>query len=410
MLRAFRVFTAGVLVAGCGSLLFAGGALAVTPGWECVPTTANQPVMSGGTGPTPVCGGGTTAVLAPTFVSSGVGGKPTVQFSTVNVQVVSGSGSTSGTLNGEGNLIVGYAENTKNYSQTGSNNLIVGSDNGWKSYGEIVGGFANQGGGKYATAVGYDNSASGAYSLAAGQQNKAGATASSALGGEHNTASGDLSAIAGGQYNLASDPLSFVGGGCDSVAGTGSPLTGTCPTTGAEAVLGGSTNVASGPFSTVAGGQTDLASGSNSVAAGGEHNISSDPFSMTVAGCDNVAGTVSLNSNACDDGGEAVSGGASVGYSVKDGTGGLVSEIVDESNIPIGLSLNPGVCGSATLSIPPAKLGDQALISFPVSPPPAALEFSPPNVTANGTVLDPVCNVGSTSVSYTGHFSIIVLR
>jgi hypothetical protein len=175
-------------------------------------------------------------------------------------------------------------------------------------------------------------------------------------------------------------------------------------------VIGGESGTAAGPFSTVAGGQTDLASGSNSVAAGGEYNIAADPFSMTGAGCDNVAGTVSSNSNACDNGGEAVSGGASVGYSVKDGSGGLVSEIVDESNIPIGLSLAPGVCGSATLAIPQAKVGDQALISFPTSPPPAALEFSPPNVTANGTVLDPVCNVGSTSVSYTGHFSIIVLR
>src|SRR4051794_1071846 len=83
---------------------------AVTPGWECVPTTAGQAVVSGGAGAAPSCGAGTTAVLAPTYVPSGVGGKPTVQFAAVNVQVVSGSGSTTGTLNGEGNLVVGYAE------------------------------------------------------------------------------------------------------------------------------------------------------------------------------------------------------------------------------------------------------------------------------------------------------------
>src|SRR5689334_1087682 len=69
---------------------------AVTPGWECVPTTAGQAVVSGGTGASPSCGAGTTAVLAPTYVSTGVGGKPTVVFSAVNVQIVSGSGSTSG--------------------------------------------------------------------------------------------------------------------------------------------------------------------------------------------------------------------------------------------------------------------------------------------------------------------------
>src|SRR5947209_3374201 len=88
----------------------AAAASAVTPGWECVPHTAGQSVVSGGTGAAPTCGSGTTAVLAPTYVSTGVGGKPTVQFSTVNVQVVSGLGATPG-ANGEGNLVVGYAEN-----------------------------------------------------------------------------------------------------------------------------------------------------------------------------------------------------------------------------------------------------------------------------------------------------------
>jgi hypothetical protein len=58
-------------------LSMTGAALAATPGWECVPTTAGQAVVSGGTGAAPSCGAGTTVVLAPTFVSSGVGGKPT---------------------------------------------------------------------------------------------------------------------------------------------------------------------------------------------------------------------------------------------------------------------------------------------------------------------------------------------
>ena len=39
-----------------------------------------------------------------TFKSAGVGGKPTIRFSGVNVQVVSGSGSTAGAVNGEGNV------------------------------------------------------------------------------------------------------------------------------------------------------------------------------------------------------------------------------------------------------------------------------------------------------------------
>ena len=84
------------LVAGLATCVFvlaigAAAAQAVTPGWECVPTTAGQAVVSGGTGGAPSCGAGTTAVLAPTFVSSGMGGKPTVQFSALNVQIVNGT-------------------------------------------------------------------------------------------------------------------------------------------------------------------------------------------------------------------------------------------------------------------------------------------------------------------------------
>lgn len=105
--------TIGLLLSMTGAAL-----AATTPGWECVPTTAGQAVVSGGTGAAPSCSGGTTAVLAPTYVASGVGGKPTVEFSSVNVQVVSGSGATNGAVNGEGNLIVGY--NEKPGTQTGS--------------------------------------------------------------------------------------------------------------------------------------------------------------------------------------------------------------------------------------------------------------------------------------------------
>src|SRR5205807_9418104 len=101
-----------VLVVCAGGLVLAGGALAaVPPGWECIPTTAGQPVISGGTGSAPSCSSGTTAVLAPTFVASGVGGEPTVRFAAVNVQIVSGSGATNGAVNGTGNLVIGYDEN-----------------------------------------------------------------------------------------------------------------------------------------------------------------------------------------------------------------------------------------------------------------------------------------------------------
>src|SRR3712207_9039769 len=44
------------------------------------------------------------------YTATGVGGKPTIRFSGVNVQVVSGSGATEGTVNGVGNLVVGYKD------------------------------------------------------------------------------------------------------------------------------------------------------------------------------------------------------------------------------------------------------------------------------------------------------------
>ena len=229
--------------------------VSVTPGWECIPTTAGQAVLSGGTGAAPSCGVGTTAVLAPTYVASGVGGKPTVVFNAVNVQIVSGSGSTAGTVNGEGNLVVGYAENTSGHPQTGSNNVIVGSNNGWNSYGSIVGGFSNQALSKYSTVVGADSSASGGYNL---------------VSGYHNKATGQFATATGGRYNLASGNASAVVGGCLNVAGTGT-IPGSCATD-QQSVLGGFKNTASGLEATVSGGEVGAASGSVASVSGGEFN------------------------------------------------------------------------------------------------------------------------------------------
>jgi hypothetical protein len=259
MLCVAKVAAATAVVCGLMAST-AWGTVTVTPGWECVPTTQGQPVVSGGTGPAPSCGASTTGVLAPTFVSSGVGGKPTVVFSTVNVQVISGSGSTTGTPNGEGNLILGYAENSQGYARTGSNDLIVGTNNGWTGYGEIAGGYKNQASGPYATSLGALNTASGAYSLAAGESNSATNTASS---------------VTGGTFNKASAPVSSVAGGCLNVAGTGSPLSGTCPTSGIQAVLGGFENTANGLESTVSGGESNTAQANRSSVLGGHGNTAS---------------------------------------------------------------------------------------------------------------------------------------
>ena len=232
---------------------------AVTPGWECVPTTAGQAVVSGGTGASPSCGAGSTAVLAPTFVSSGVGGKPTVQFSAVNVQIVSGAGSTNAAVNGEGNLVVGYAENASAFPRTGSNDLIVGRDNGWSSYGELVGGSLDRAEGP-----------------------------SAAVLGQHNIARGPESSVLGGDFNLASRAFSAVAGGCKNVAGTGSAISGSCAGN-AQAVLGGFENTASGLEATVSGGEVSNASGGAASVSGGQFNSASGGGAAVAGGDENGA-------------------------------------------------------------------------------------------------------------------------
>lgn len=205
-----RVRPRRVAVAAFGLTLLAAPCLVLTPDALaassvvlCVPSTSGQAVTSGGSGGT--CSSSQTPVALPSsraeqqtllsilpdiaFKSNGVDGKPTVQFSGVNVQVVSGSGSTSGAVNGEGNLIVGYAEDGTGHPQSGSNDLVVGVGNSWSGYGEIVGGSYNQVTGAGATALGSGNTAIGAASLAAG--------------GNGNMASGAQSSVIGGAGNIA---------------------------------------------------------------------------------------------------------------------------------------------------------------------------------------------------------------
>ncbi len=243
MLKALRGLG---LVAGLtiSLLSMTGAALAATtPGWECVPTTAGQAVVSGGTGAAPSCSAGTTAVLAPTYVSSGVGGKPTVQFSGVNVQLINGSGSET-TINGAGNLILGYDPTPG--TQTGSHNLLLGGEQSYSSYGGIV--------------TGYGSAISAPYA--------------SVLGGARNSASGSYSTITGGYANKATTKASSVSGGCSNLAGSGtvtfnSNCSSTTLTDAFASIVGGIGNQAGAEFSAVSGGKENKATGEGSSVSGG---------------------------------------------------------------------------------------------------------------------------------------------
>ena len=160
-----------------------------------------------------------------TRIPSGVGGHDTLQFSGMNVQLVDGTGSTvcsdgtGGTFdsncNGQGNLIVGYAENPHGYARTGSHNIVGGLDNAWSSYGGAVLGQNNTITNDYATVTaGYGNSAlePGA-SVSGGAESSASGSMSSISGGSKQSASGSRSAVSGGVSNVASGVSSSVTGG-----------------------------------------------------------------------------------------------------------------------------------------------------------------------------------------------------
>lgn len=244
-----RFLVTGLAVSVLGLAVTDAQAVSVTPGWECIPTTAGQPVVSGGTAAAPSCGAGTTAVLAPTYIASGAGGKPTAEFAAINVQIVNGTGSEA-TLNGMGNLVVGYDENPG--AQTGSHNLLVGGSNAYTSYGGIDGGLGNRISGSYA----------------------------SALGGNNSVASGYASTITGGSFNVASANFAAISGGCSNVAGASAPVvnafcTNTSRTGDYASILGGVGNQARALDSAASGGAFNLASANESSILGGEGNVSS---------------------------------------------------------------------------------------------------------------------------------------
>jgi hypothetical protein len=222
-----------------------------------------------------------------------VDGQPTVRFSGVNVQIVSGAGNTAAAVNGKGNLIVGYNENEGD-TRTGSHNLVIGQSHSYASYGGFIAGLGNTitatgpnasvtgGGGNTASGVmssvtgGISNTASGVVSsVTGGYENTASGQYSSVTVGGNNTASGQYSSVTGGFSNTAStDAASVTGGFSNTASGFWSSVTGgydNTASTDAASVTGGFNNTASGYYSSVTGGLRNTASGSSSSVTGGQY-------------------------------------------------------------------------------------------------------------------------------------------
>jgi hypothetical protein len=202
------------------------------------------------------------------FAPSGVGGKPTIQFSGANVQILSGAGKTDAAVNGAGNLIIGYDEEPG--PQTGSHNLLLGLfKQAYTQYGSIVGGQENTSAGIGSVVFGLNNYAAGLLSVVTGgRENFASNSWAAVSGGAANTASGTNSSVSGGAHNEAHSEASSVSGGQFGLA---SNLW--------SAVSGGYKNTASGASSSVSGGYKNTASGGSSSVAGGAGNVASTEFS-----------------------------------------------------------------------------------------------------------------------------------
>jgi len=167
--------------------------------------------------------------------------KKTLRIEGVNLQIVNGTGTTDGVVDGLGNLIVGYNEigNPNGDDRTGSHNIVTGEASSFSSHGGLVAGLGNTISGAWA-------------SISGGGGNTASGFASSVSGGYGNTASGNYASVSGGGYNTASQSIS--------------------------SVSGGRYNIASGTYSSVSGGQSNTASGDRSSVSGGNGRSALDIF------------------------------------------------------------------------------------------------------------------------------------
>ena len=224
-------------------------------------------------------------------IDDGQGGAAkTLRLKGANLQIVDGSGATAGSLNGLGNLIVGYNElRGGGDDRTGSHNIVVGREHNYTKSGGFVSGLHNTLEAGHATVSGgYNNTASGNYSsVSGGSYNTASSTSSSVSGGLGNESSAPYSSVSGGAYNTAEGYTAWIGGGSNNLAsGGGASVSGGY---GNEAggsyasVSGGRSNTASGNYSSVSGGQSNGASGSSASVSGGWTNTASG-FNSSVSG------------------------------------------------------------------------------------------------------------------------------
>jgi len=244
-----------------------------------------------------------------------------ITISGANLHIVNGTDST-GTVNGKGNLIIGYNEERgSDDDRSGSHNLVIGALQNYSAYGGLVTGYDNTISGPWASVSGgVDNTASGeSSSVTGGSMNTASGNYSSVTGGWDNETSGLWASISGGDSNAASGESSSVTGGSHNLAsGIFSSVSGGYYNEANRdwaSISGGASNTASGYIASISGGQNNRAAGAYSfVGGGGSDNANNGnrafaDYSAVLGGLFNLAGDPNLADhsvgiNSCISGGD----------------------------------------------------------------------------------------------------------
>ena len=216
-----------------------------------------------------------------------------ITFSGANLFVDNGTGSTE-SVNGLGNVVIGYGENSGVEDQSGSHNLTLGTYNSWPSYGAIVSGVSNRATAHAAAIGGVHNEVDGPYGAAiAGYYVSVSGSASGSVGGYNNDLSGSYAAAIAGQTSSITGSYSAVlGGSYGSTSASYTAVIGGYDNSAAysyAAVLGGYGNTADGSYSTAVGGYDNNASSSIAAVFGGDGNVASGSYAVILGGNGNVA-------------------------------------------------------------------------------------------------------------------------
>lgn len=174
-------------------------------------------------------------------------GMPVIRISGANVHINNGDGATD-SINGTGNLIIGYDEARSSGDavcsnggfdnqgdcesnghvwainhKSGSHNLVIGSQHNYSRYASLVAGETNTvNGDAAAVSGGTGNVASGAYtSVSGGRENTASVYGASVSGGRENVAGSSYASVSGGWQNLSNNNYTSVSGGFSCTADGG---------------------------------------------------------------------------------------------------------------------------------------------------------------------------------------------